>query len=101
MKTNVLGTQCLLDAARHAGMKRFVLVSTDEVYGSAPTGEKFTENLSLAPNSPYAASKAGADLLARAHFRISGFRLSLLGVPIITALINTRRSLFPSCSRVP
>ena len=59
VKTNVLGTQCLLDAARHAGVKRFVLVSTDEVYGSAPTGEKFTEESLLAPNSPYAASKAG------------------------------------------
>ncbi|HMD87472.1 MAG TPA: dTDP-glucose 4,6-dehydratase [Terriglobia bacterium] len=73
VKTNVLGTQCLLDAARHAGIKRFVLVSTDEVYGSAPSGEKFTENSPLAPNSPYAASKAGADLLARAHFRTFRF----------------------------
>jgi dTDP-glucose 4,6-dehydratase len=73
IKTNVLGTQCLLDAARHAGIKRFVLVSTDEVYGSAPTGEKFTEQSHLAPNSPYAASKAGADLLARAYYRTHGF----------------------------
>ena len=73
IKTNVLGTQCLLDAARHAGIKRFVLVSTDEVYGSAPTGEKFTETSHLAPNSPYASSKAGADLLARAYFRTYGF----------------------------
>jgi dTDP-glucose 4,6-dehydratase len=73
VKTNVLGTQCLLDAARHAGVKRFVLVSTDEVYGSAPSGEKFTEECLLAPNSPYAASKAGADLLARAYFRTYGF----------------------------
>lgn len=72
-KTNVLGTQCLLDAARQAGVKRFVLVSTDEVYGSAPTGEKFSEESPLAPNSPYAASKAGADLLARAHFRTFRF----------------------------
>ena len=73
VKTNVLGTQCLLDAARQAGVKRFVLVSTDEVYGSAPTGEKFTEESLLAPNSPYAASKAGADLLARAYFRTYRF----------------------------
>src|ERR1035438_6613364 len=73
VKTNVLGTQCLLDAARLAGVKRFVLVSTDEVYGSAPTGEKFTEESLLAPNSPYAASKAGADLLARAYFRTYRF----------------------------
>ncbi len=73
VKTNVLGTQCLLDAARQAGVKRFVLVSTDEVYGSAPSGEKFTEESPLAPNSTYAASKAGADLLARAHFRTFRF----------------------------
>jgi dTDP-glucose 4,6-dehydratase len=73
VKTNVLGTQCLLDAARQAGIKRFVLVSTDEVYGSAPAGEKFTEESPLAPNSPYAASKAGADLLARAYFRTYRF----------------------------
>ncbi|MGO8786105.1 MAG: dTDP-glucose 4,6-dehydratase [Terriglobia bacterium] len=73
VKTNVLGTQCLLDAAREAGVKRFVLVSTDEVYGSAPSGASFTEESPLAPNSPYAASKAGADLLARAYFRTFRF----------------------------
>ncbi len=73
VKTNVLGTQCLLDAAREAGIKRFVLVSTDEVYGSARSGESFTEESPLAPNSPYAASKAGADLLARAYFRTFRF----------------------------
>src|SRR5208337_944281 len=48
-------------------------VSTDEVYGSASPGEKFTEESPLAPNSPYAASKASADLLARAHFRTFRF----------------------------
>ena len=73
VKTNVQGTQCLMDAAREAGIKRFVLVSTDEVYGSALAGEKFTEDSPLAPNSPYAASKAGADLLARAYFRTFRF----------------------------
>jgi dTDP-glucose 4,6-dehydratase len=73
IKTNVLGTQCLLDAARQAGVKRFILVSTDEVYGSATAGEKFTEESRLAPNSPYAASKAGADLIARAYFRTYRF----------------------------
>jgi dTDP-glucose 4,6-dehydratase len=73
VKTNVLGTQCLLDAARHAGIKRFLLVSTDEVYGSAGAGESFSEESTLAPNSPYAASKAGADLLARAYFRTFRF----------------------------
>ncbi len=73
VKTNVLGTQCLLDAARAAGVRRFVLVSTDEVYGSAAPGEKFTEESRLAPNSPYAASKAGADLVARSYFRTYRF----------------------------
>jgi dTDP-glucose 4,6-dehydratase len=73
VKTNVLGTQCLLGAARKAGIKRFLLVSTDEVYGSAPSGERFAEESPLAPNSPYAASKAAADLLARAYFRTFQF----------------------------
>ena len=68
VRTNVLGTQNLLDAAREFKVKRFVQVSTDEVYGSlGPTG-LFREDTPLAPNSPYSASKAGADLLARAYF---------------------------------
>jgi dTDP-glucose 4,6-dehydratase len=67
IKTNVLGTQTLLDAAREAGVRRFVMVSTDEVYGSlGPTGY-FTEEMALAPSSPYSASKAGADLLALSY----------------------------------
>jgi len=62
--TNVLGTHTLLEAAREAGITRFLHVSTDEVYGSlGPTG-KFTETTPLHPNSPYAASKAASDLLA-------------------------------------
>lgn len=73
IKTNVLGTQCLLEAARRAKVGRFVQVSTDEVYGSAGPGERFTEETALAPNSPYAASKAGADLIARAYFRTYKF----------------------------
>jgi len=77
VKTNVLGTQCLFDAAREACVKRFVLVSTDEVYGSAAPGDKFTEENPLAPNSPYAASKAGADLLARAYFRTYHFPVTI------------------------
>ena len=68
--TNVLGTQVLLDAARAGGVKRFVHVSTDEVYGSlGPDDPPFTEEHPLAPNSPYAASKAGSDLLVRAAWR--------------------------------
>src|SRR6516225_7605442 len=65
VRTNVLGTQVLLDVAREFQVPRFLHVSTDEVYGSlGPTGY-FTEETPLAPNSPYAASKAAADLLVR------------------------------------
>jgi len=72
VQTNVLGTQVLLDVARDRGVERFLNVSTDEVYGSlGPTG-KFTETTPLHPNSPYAASKAGADLLALAYFHTFG-----------------------------
>jgi dTDP-glucose 4,6-dehydratase len=70
--TNMLGTQVLLDAARAAGVGRFVHVSTDEVYGSIEHGS-WTEDLPVAPNSPYAASKAGSDLLALAAHRTHGF----------------------------
>jgi dTDP-glucose 4,6-dehydratase len=71
VSTNVLGTQTLLDAARSCGVERFVHVSTDEVYGSIEHGS-WTETWPLAPNSPYAASKAGADLLALAAHRTHG-----------------------------
>jgi dTDP-glucose 4,6-dehydratase len=66
IQTNVLGTQVLLDAAREAKVSRFVLISTDEVMGSCEEGGYFTESSPLRPNSPYAASKAGAEHLARA-----------------------------------
>ncbi|MGW0536610.1 dTDP-glucose 4,6-dehydratase [Streptomyces sp. NPDC003032] len=66
--SNVLGTQALLDAARKHRVGRFVHVSTDEVYGSIERGS-WTEDTPLAPNSPYAASKAGSDLLALAQHR--------------------------------
>ncbi|MEU4563786.1 dTDP-glucose 4,6-dehydratase [Actinoplanes sp. NPDC023936] len=69
--TNVLGTQVLLDAARTAGVGRFVHVSTDEVYGSIDDGS-WTETWPLAPNSPYAASKAASDLMALAAHRTHG-----------------------------
>ncbi len=66
-ETNVLGTQILLDASRAHGVKRFVMVSTDEVYGSlGPTGA-FTEQSPLQPSSPYSASKAAADLITLAY----------------------------------
>jgi dTDP-glucose 4,6-dehydratase len=66
--TNVLGTQRLLDAARLAGVSRFVHVSTDEVYGSIESGS-WTEEWPLRPNSPYSASKASSDLMALAAYR--------------------------------
>ncbi|OJW19935.1 MAG: dTDP-glucose 4,6-dehydratase [Planctomycetales bacterium 71-10] len=73
LRTNVIGTQTLLDAARHARVPRFVHVSTDEVYGTlGPHDPAFTEETPLAPNSPYSASKAGSDLLARAAFHTHG-----------------------------
>lgn len=72
VRTNILGTQTLLDAAREFGVRRYLQVSTDEVYGSlGPTGA-FTEQTPLAPNSPYAASKAAADLLVRAAHHTFG-----------------------------
>jgi len=67
VKTNVLGTQVLLEAAKRFGVKKFVHVSTDEVYGTLSETGLFTEDTPLAPNSPYSASKAGSDLLVRAY----------------------------------
>ena len=73
LRTNVIGTQNLLDAARAAKVPRFVHVSTDEVYGTlGPKDPAFTEETPLAPNSPYSASKAGSDLLVRAAFHTHG-----------------------------
>jgi dTDP-glucose 4,6-dehydratase len=69
--TNVVGTQILLQAALNAGVPRFVHISTDEVYGSIESGS-WSENHPLEPNSPYSASKASADLLARAYARTHG-----------------------------
>jgi dTDP-glucose 4,6-dehydratase len=73
VRTNVLGTQVLLDAAREKGAARFVQISTDEVYGSlAPDAPPFAEEFPLDPSSPYAASKAAADLLVLAACRTYG-----------------------------
>lgn len=83
IRTNVFGTQALLDAARNSWRLRpddnvkFVQISTDEVYGAlGPTGY-FTEETPLAPNSPYSASKASADLLARAYHHTFGIPLNI------------------------
>lgn len=67
LRTNVIGTQVLLDAAREFRVAKFVQVSTDEVYGSLGPEGYFTEETPLQANSPYSASKAGADLLVRAY----------------------------------
>jgi len=74
IRTNVLGTQVLLDCARERGIKRFLQVSTDEVLGSLPEAEHafFTEDSAFQPNSPYAASKAAAEHLVRAAHRTFG-----------------------------
>jgi dTDP-glucose 4,6-dehydratase len=74
LRTNIIGTQVLLDAARARGVKRFIQVSTDEVMGSLPENEDafFTEDSPFAPNSPYAASKAAAEHLVRAAHHTFG-----------------------------
>lgn len=69
--TNILGTEVLLDYFKTLGLEKFLQVSTDEVYGSLPEDDKsikFTEETPLAPNSPYSASKASADMLCRAYY---------------------------------
>ncbi len=67
IKSNILGTQVLLDAAKEYDISKYLQVSTDEVYGSLGETGYFTEDTPLAPNSPYSASKAGADLMVRAY----------------------------------
>lgn len=79
VRTNVLGTQVLLDAAKLIGVNKFVHVSTDEVYGELdfePTSF-FTEETSLQPNSPYSASKASSDLLVRAYHETYGLPVNI------------------------
>jgi dTDP-glucose 4,6-dehydratase len=71
ISTDVLGTYVLMEAARDAGVERFLQVSTDEVYGSIDTGS-FTEQHPLQPSSPYSASKAGGDLQALAYMHTHG-----------------------------
>lgn len=68
IKTNIVGTSIILDAIRDSSVKRYVHISTDEVYGSLGEDGRFTEETPLRPNSPYAASKASADLLVRAYY---------------------------------
>ncbi|MCM2414285.1 dTDP-glucose 4,6-dehydratase [Streptomyces sp. RKAG290] len=76
VSTNVGGTQNLLEACLRTGIGRIVHVSTDEVYGSIAEGH-WTEDWPLAPNTPYAASKAGSDLVARSYWKTHGLNLSI------------------------
>jgi dTDP-glucose 4,6-dehydratase len=73
IKTNVLGVQVLLDACLKFKVKKFIQISTDEVYGSLGKTGLFTESSPLQPNSPYSASKAAADLIMRAYWKTHGF----------------------------
>lgn len=80
VNTNVLGTQVIMDACLRHGVRRFHQVSTDEVYGDLPLdapAERFTEKSPLRPSSPYAASKAAADLLAMAYHRTYGLPVTI------------------------
>jgi len=77
VRTNILGTQVLLDLARQNDVGKFVQVSTDEVYGTLGETGLFTEGTPLAPNSPYSASKAGADLLVRSYYETFGMNVNI------------------------
>lgn len=79
VKTNVMGTQALLDAAKAIGLKKFVHVSTDEVYGELDFDPAtfFTEDTPLQPNSPYSASKASSDFLVRAYHETFGLPVNI------------------------
>lgn len=88
--TNVLGTQKLLEASKAAGIRRFVMVSTDEVYGSLGATGAFTEASPLQPSSPYSASKAAADLITLAYGHTFG-----LDVVVTRCSNNYGRYQFP------
>lgn len=78
LKTNILGTHSLLEAARRFPAMRFIHISTDEVYGSAPAGVSFTEEATLNPRSPYAATKASAEHLVTAYANTYGVSAVIL-----------------------
>ncbi len=73
LNTNVIGTYAMLEESRKAAIRRFIHISTDEVYGTLGEDGKFTEETPLRPNSPYSASKASGDMLIRAYHETYGF----------------------------
>lgn len=77
LKTNVFGTQALLDVAKEYNLGKFIQISTDEVYGTLGETGSFTEKSPLAPNSPYSASKAAADLMVRAYHETYGLPVNI------------------------
>lgn len=77
LNSNILGTYALLEASKKYGAKKFINISTDEVYGELGEEGKFTEEFPLNPNSPYSVSKTSADMLGRAYFRT-------YGLPVVT-----------------
>jgi dTDP-glucose 4,6-dehydratase len=77
IRNNIMGTQALLDVARANQISKYVQVSTDEVYGSLGDTGYFTEETPLAPNSPYSASKAGADMIVRSYHETFGMNVNI------------------------
>ena len=92
VKTNILGTQNLLEAAKKKGVKKFVQISTDEVYGSIETGS-WDELFPLKPNSPYAASKAAADLISLSYYKT-------FGVPVIITRCSNNYGYFQNVEKL-
>jgi len=92
VKTNVLGVQNLLEAAKKKGVKKFVQISTDEVYGSIETGS-WDELFPLKPNSPYAASKAAADLISLSYFKT-------FGLPVIITRCSNNYGYFQNVEKL-
>ena len=78
LESNVIGTHTLLEASRKADIRKFIQISTDEVYGSASINESFDENSRVNPSSPYSASKAAADFFAVAYHKTYGLPISIL-----------------------
>lgn len=77
VETNIQGTLALLNVAKEMGIEKYLQVSTDEVYGSLGPEGYFTEDTPLAPNSPYSASKTGADLLVRSYYETYGMNVNI------------------------